>query len=287
MWDHPATRTNVRTLAERGAVVVGPGEGPLAAGDQGLGRMAEPEEILAAVAAALGRRTGEDVGDLAGARVLVTAGPTQEPIDAVRYLGNRSSGTMGFAVASEAARRGAQVTLVTGPVALAEPPGVRTIRVQTAAEMRDAVLPRYPEVDAVVMVAAVADFRPDRPAAGKLKKHAGPPVLRLEATDDILATLGKRKESQVLIGFAAETADVEGGLEAEGRRKLADKNLDLLVVNEIGRPGTGFGASTNHAALLSRGGQDVALRDWTKAELATAICDRLAAALRTGGTLRP
>ncbi len=282
MWSHAATQANVQTLAARGAVIVGPGEGPLAAGDEGVGRMAEPDDIYRSVVEAAGLAGG--ARDLLGIRVLVTAGPTHEPVDAVRYVGNRSTGKMGFAVVAEAVRRGATVTLVTGPVALPDPPGVRTIRVETAAEMRDAVTSRFEDVDAIVMAAAVADFRPGRVAGGKLKKQAGPPDLRLEATDDILASLGKAKESQVLVGFAAETADVDGGLEAEGRRKLVDKNLDLVVVNEVGRTGTGFGTDTNHAALLAREGHDVPLRSWTKRELAAAICDRLVH-LTAGGTI--
>ena len=271
MWSNPATVRNLDALRERGYTVVGPAEGPLAAGDAGVGRMAEPEEILAAVISVL---HPSDL-PLAGRRILVTAGPTHEPVDAVRFLGNRSSGRMGFAVAVEAARRGGEVTLVTGPVALGDPPGVTVVRVETAAEMLAAVEPRYDDADVVVMAAAVADFRPAHPSAGKLKKDAGPPPLALERTVDILATLGKRKQRQVLVGFAAETDD----LEREGRRKLDDKNLDLMVVNRVGAPGTGFGAETNDAMLLSRGGEDVPMRRWTKPELAGAICDRMADAL--------
>jgi phosphopantothenoylcysteine decarboxylase / phosphopantothenate---cysteine ligase len=267
MWSNPATVANLRTLRERGAIVVGPAAGPLAAGDQGVGRMAEPEEILRAAIEAAGAGR-----DLEGLRLLVTAGATHEPIDAVRFLGNRSTGRMGLAVAAEAARRGADVTVVAGPVSVPEPAGVEMVRVETAAEMAEEVFGRFAGADAVVMAAAVADFRPADPSASKLKKEAGPPGLRLERTVDILATLGKRKEGQVLVGFAAETDD----LEAEGRRKLAEKNLDLIVVNEVGRPGTGFGSPTNRAAILDPAGRDVPLRDWTKAELASAICDRLA-----------
>lgn len=277
MWTNAATVANLRALVDRGAVVVGPLEGPLAAGDHGIGRMAEPETIVEAVLRALGPR------DLAGLHVLVTAGPTHEPIDAVRYVGNRSSGRMGFAVAEEAWRRGADVTLVSGPVGLADPAGLTVVRVETAAEMRDAVLERYPEAHVVVMAAAVADFRPEHPAAGKLKKRAGAPEVNLVPTEDILAMLGKRKESQVLVGFAAETADVGGGLEGAARRKLADKNADLVVVNEVGRPGTGFGSPTNRAAILSGRGEDVPLRDWTKWELAASICDRIAELARRAG----
>lgn len=270
MWEHPATREHVATLSGRGATVIWPAVGPLAAGDQGRGRMAEPSEIFSVVLDRVGKAR-----DLTGTRLLVTAGPTHEPIDAVRFVGNRSTGRMGFAVALEAVRRGADVTLVTGPVELDDPPGVRMIRVETAQEMAGAVLERFAEVDAVVMAAAVADFRPDRAETGKLKKNGGPPALRLEPTTDILATLGKRKEGQILIGFAAET----DAFESEGRRKLGEKNLDVIVVNEVGKPATGFGSETNRAAILARGGEDAPLRDWTKGELATAICDRLVALL--------
>jgi phosphopantothenoylcysteine decarboxylase/phosphopantothenate--cysteine ligase len=274
MWQNPATQDHVATLADRGAVIVGPGEGSLAAGDEGLGRMSEPEEIVTAVRSAL--RTG---ADLAGRHILVTAGPTIEPIDPVRFIGNRSSGKMGFAVAAEAARRGAAMTLVSGPVPLPDPPGVEVIRVETAEEMAAAVFDRYAVTDAVVMAAAVSDFRPEAAAIDKMKKENGPPSLTLRPTTDILATLGKRKEHQVLVGFAAETRD----LESEGRRKLADKNLDLMVVNEVGRAGTGFEADTNRAAILAREGEDVPLQVWTKRALAGAICDRLTGLLgRTG-----
>jgi phosphopantothenoylcysteine decarboxylase / phosphopantothenate---cysteine ligase len=271
MWGHPATVENVRKLLERGAAVVGPDEGALAAGDEGPGRMAEPAEILRAVEAAVGGRPSP--AELAGRTVLVTAGPTHEPIDSLRYIGNRSSGKMGFAVAAELVRRGATVTLVAGPVSLADPPGVEVVRVETAEEMSQRVLERFPSVDAVVMAAAVADFRPVQPVTGKLKKEAGIPDVAMERTPDILATLGKRKERQVLVGFAAETADVE----AEGRRKLAEKNVDLMVANEVGRSGTGFGSDTDRAALLTRSGEDTPLGEWTKKDLAVAIADRIVA----------
>jgi phosphopantothenoylcysteine decarboxylase/phosphopantothenate--cysteine ligase len=270
MWEQPATQANMAALAERGATVVPPGVGPLAAGDEGAGRMAEPEAIVSALIGALAARA-----DLAGRRILVTAGPTHEPIDAVRFIGNRSSGKMGFAVAVEAARRGAQVTLVAGPVALPDPRGMEVVRVETTEEMAGEVLGSYQSVDAVVMAAAVADFRPGRTIQGKIKKEAGPPELGLERTVDILATLGKQKENQILVGFAAEVENPT----AEGRRKLAEKNLDLLVANEVGRAGTGFGSSTNRAAILAARGDDVDLREWTKEELARAICDRLAGLL--------
>jgi phosphopantothenoylcysteine decarboxylase/phosphopantothenate--cysteine ligase len=266
MWEHPATRANVRVLQERGTVFVGPARGSLAAGDEGVGRMAEPEDILA---------TLEDVAsrgrDLAGRRIVVTAGPTWEPIDAVRFVGNRSTGRMGFAVAREAFGRGADVTLVVGPGTVEPPAGPRVVRVATAEEMRMAVLEAAEDADAVIMAAAVADFRPREAALGKLKKEEGPPRLELVPTPDILAELGQMKGDRVLVGFAAETEDVQ----AAGRAKLEAKGLDLLVANEVGREGTGFGAESNHAAILSRTGDDEPLREWTKAELAAAVCDRL------------
>jgi phosphopantothenoylcysteine decarboxylase/phosphopantothenate--cysteine ligase len=266
MWEHPATQDNIRALQERGTVVVGPARGPLAAGDEGVGRMAEPEDILAALEEVVSRGR-----DLAGRRIVVTAGPTWEPIDAVRFVGNRSTGRMGFAVAREAFGRGADVTLVVGPGTVEPPDGPRVVRVATAEEMRLAVLEAAEDADGVVMAAAVADFRPREAVPGKLKKEEGPPRLELVSTPDILAELGQMKGDRVLVGFAAETEDVE----TAGRAKLVAKGLDLLVANEVGREGTGFGSESNHAAILSRTGDDEPLRKWTKAELAAAVCDGL------------
>jgi phosphopantothenoylcysteine decarboxylase / phosphopantothenate---cysteine ligase len=266
MWEHPATQDNIRALQERGTVVVGPARGPLVAGDEGVGRMAEPEDILAALEEVVSRGR-----DLAGRRIVVTAGPTWEPIDAVRFVGNRSTGRMGFAVAREAFGRGADVTLVVGPGTVEPPDGPRVVRVATAEEMRLAVLEAAEDADGVVMAAAVADFRPREAVPGKLKKEEGPPRLELVSTPDILAELGQMKGDRVLVGFAAETEDVE----TAGRAKLVAKGLDLLVANEVGREGTGFGSESNHAAILSRTGDDEPLRKWTKAELAAAVCDGL------------
>lgn len=271
MWNHPATRANLQTLRERGAVVVGPVEGPLSAGDEGPGRMAEPEEIVEAVAAALRAAAGP----LAGRRVLVTAGPTHEPIDPVRFLGNRSTGRMGLAVAAEAAGRGASVTLVHGPIARPVPPGVEAVEVETAAQMKDAVVAGFAEADAVVMAAAVADFRPRRVAETKIKKGSGLAAIELEPTEDVLAALGAAKrDGQVLVGFAAETGE-DAELLAEASRKLQAKNADLIVVNRVGRAGTGFGSGTDLAAIVARSGGGAPLRMWDKRELAAAICDRL------------
>jgi phosphopantothenoylcysteine decarboxylase/phosphopantothenate--cysteine ligase len=267
MWMHPATQANVATLADRGVRFVGPVDGPLAHGDAGLGRKAEPEEIAAALAAAVAPPR------LRGRRVLVSAGPTHEPIDPVRFLGNRSSGRMGIAVARAARDRGADVTIVLGPGTVAPPEGIHVVRVGTAEEMRAAVLDGAAEADAVVMAAAVADFRPKAAADAKLKKEHGVPDLVLEPTPDILRELGEaRRAGQVLVGFAAETGDVE----AQGRAKLGRKHVDLLVANLVGAAGTGFGSDTNDAAILGPDGVLAPMRRWTKAELAAAICDAVA-----------
>jgi phosphopantothenoylcysteine decarboxylase / phosphopantothenate---cysteine ligase len=273
MWDHPATVANVAALRARGATIVPPGVGALAAGDEGVGRLAEPEDIAAAVEAVV----EATAGDLAGRRILVTAGPTWEPIDPVRFVGNRSTGRMGFAVAAEAHRRGADVALVVGPGTVPPPEGPRAIAVETAEEMRTAVLEAARDADVVVMAAAVADFRPEHVEASKVKKDAGPPDVKLVPTPDILAELGEAKGRRVLVGFAAETG---GDLLATARAKLAAKHLDLVVVNEVGRDGTGFGSDTNTAAIVTAGPADARLRPWTKAELASAICDRLVELLR-------
>ena len=267
MWQHEATQANVRTLEARGARIIGPVTGALAHGDEGIGRLAEPEDIFLATedAVAHGR-------DLAGRRIVVTAGPTHEPIDPVRFIGNRSSGKMGFAVAAEAFDRGADVILVVGPGTVEPPEGPRVVHVNTAEDMREAVMSRLAEADAVVMAAAVADFRPEHVADAKMKKDTGAPELHLVPTPDILRELGERDPRPVLVGFAAETTDVE----AAARAKLASKGADVIVANLVGREGTGFGSDTNDAAIVARTGEDEALRTWTKRELATAVCDRLA-----------
>ncbi|MGZ8626141.1 MAG: bifunctional phosphopantothenoylcysteine decarboxylase/phosphopantothenate--cysteine ligase CoaBC [Actinomycetota bacterium] len=267
MWEHPATRSNVAALAERGARIVGPVHGSLAAGDEGPGRMSEPEDIVAAVEEALARGR-----ELSERRIVVTAGPTWEPIDPVRFVGNRSTGRMGFAVAAEAFERGADVTLVVGPGTVEPPAGPSVVPVTTAEEMRDAVREAAADADAVVMAAAVADFRPDAAASSKIKRRDGAPSLHLVPTPDILAELVADRGDRVLVGFAAETQDVESA----GREKMERKGVDLLVANEVGREGTGFGSETNRAAIWSRTGEHEPLREWTKRELAAAICDRVA-----------
>lgn len=271
MWEHPATRANVEMLRSRGADIVGPVTGPLAHGDEGIGRLAEPDDVVDAVRGALAPH------DLTGRRILITSGPTHEPIDPVRFVGNRSTGKMGAALAAEAVGRGAIVTVVLGPGAVV-PSGVEVVAVETAEEMRDAVLARFAEADAVVMAAAVADFRPKAIADQKLKKDAGIPEVFLEPTPDILAELGRLREGQILVGFAAETRD----LERAGREKLASKHLDLLIVNRVGTVGTGFGADSNEAMVLAASGEDEPLRSWTKRELAATVLDRVTALLLGG-----
>jgi phosphopantothenoylcysteine decarboxylase/phosphopantothenate--cysteine ligase len=273
MWEHPATRSNVELLRSRGATIVGPATGPLAHGDEGVGRLAEPEDVVAVIRSVFATR------DLAGRRLLITSGPTHEPIDPVRFVGNRSTGKMGAALASEAVARGAAVTMVLGPGAIA-PGGAEIVRIETAEEMRDAVLDRVDEVDAIVMAAAVADFRPKAVADRKLKKDAGPPEMILEPTPDILAELGERHGAAVLVGFAAETQD----LETAGQRKLQAKRADVVVVNLVGRAGTGFGSDTNEAMIVTASGEDVPLRSWSKRELAAAVLDRVAALLPSDPT---
>lgn len=266
MWSHPATRANAEALQARGVVLVGPDEGETAEGELGVGRMAEPEEIFRAATALL--LPSNTV--LQGKTVLVSAGGTREPLDAVRYVGNRSSGKMGHALAEVAWRRGAATTLVTTqsrPV----PAGVDVVRVETADEMAAAVLDRYDGVDVVVMAAAVADFRPKAVAGEKLKKREGVPEIVLEPTPDILAALGERKAGQVLVGFAAETERVR----EHATEKLRVKRVDLMVANDVGVPDAGFEVDTNRAALLEPSGTVEELPLLTKLDLAGVIFDRV------------
>src|SRR5690242_7324881 len=247
MWEHAAVQENLVTLRRRGVHVVGPGSGRLAGGDEGEGRLADPADVVAAAARILGPN------DLAGVRVLVTAGGTREPIDAVRIITNRSSGKQGYAIAEVAAARGADVTLVT-TIGRPAPAGVEIVSVQTAAEMQDAVMGRASSYDVVVMAAAVADFRPKEPPNRKLKKHEGIPEIVLEPTHDFLVDLGRDKPAgQVLVGFAAETDD----LVEHATEKLHGKRLDLIVGNDISQPDAGFEVDTNRAVILDAdGGRD-------------------------------
>jgi len=247
MWAHRATRENVAKLRERGVVLVGPDEGELAEGEWGVGRMSEPDEIFARAKALLSRR-----GQLAGRRVLVSAGGTREPLDAVRFLGNRSSGRMGVALAEEARLRGAEVTLVAANLSVPPPGKVELVPAPTAAELEREVLARA-DADIVVMVAAVADYRPTQPSAEKRPKNAEPWTLTLEPTSDVLAQLGaRRRRGQLLVGFAADRGDT--GL-ARAREKLAAKKSDLIVFNDVSREDIGFDADENEVVLVSAAGE--------------------------------
>jgi phosphopantothenoylcysteine decarboxylase/phosphopantothenate--cysteine ligase len=243
MWRKDVTRRNVAELRSRGAVIVEPETGQLACGDVGEGRLAAVERIVAAVEAEAGRTR-----DLVGTHVLVTAGGTHEPIDPVRYIGNHSSGKTGFAIAEEAARRGARVFLVSGPTHLLDPFGCEVVRVQTALQMRAAVRARAGAADVIVMSAAVADFRPATAAPGKIKKADAPAEITLERNPDILAELGAERGRAVLIGFAAETSDVEAGAKA----KLEAKGCDMIVANDVSDPSLGFGTDENRVLLVTR-----------------------------------
>jgi phosphopantothenoylcysteine decarboxylase/phosphopantothenate--cysteine ligase len=269
MWRHPATQAHMAALAERGVRAIGPESGELACGWEGEGRMAEPEAIAAAIAPWLGPRS------LAGEVVLVTAGGTREPLDAVRYLGNRSSGKMGFAVAGEAARRGAEVVLVAGPSAQPTPAGVRRVDVESALAMREAVLAELPRATVVVKAAAVADFRPAAPVAGKLRKEDLPEgaglALELVRNPDILAEICRDKGRRVVVGFAAESGDpVESA-----RRKLARKGCDLLVANDVSAPDAGFDGDRNTVAFVWPGGEVERLPSLPKAAVAGHLLDRI------------
>jgi len=269
MWEHPATQANVATLRARGVHFVGPDAGALACGWEGAGRMAEPEAIAAALELVLGPAS------LAGERVVVTAGGTREPIDGVRAIVNRSSGKMGFALAAEAARRGAEVVLVAGPSALATPAGVRRTDVETALEMRSAVLAELSTASLVIMAAAVADFRPAAPVAGKIKKEDLPEgagvELALVRNPDILAEISRERGRRIVVGFAAESRDVI----ANARNKLARKGCDLLVANDVSRADAGFESDRNAVALLTPDGDVEELPLLDKREVAVRIWDRI------------
>jgi phosphopantothenoylcysteine decarboxylase/phosphopantothenate--cysteine ligase len=269
MWSAEPTRQHVETLKRRGVWFAGPVEGALASGEVGMGRMAEPEEIARAIEAAAG------VGPLAGRTVLVTAGPTHEPVDPVRFLGNRSSGKMGFALAAEAARRGARTILVAGPVALPTPPGVTRVDVVTAREMEEAVREHAPSAGLIVMAAAVADFRPSRPVDRKIKKEQGLTAIELVENPDILAGLRAVAPGAVLVGFAAETHD----LERNARAKLARKGAAFLVATDVSRPDIAFGSGDNEVTVYRREGDPVFLPRRPKGELAASLFDLFAATL--------
>jgi phosphopantothenoylcysteine decarboxylase / phosphopantothenate---cysteine ligase len=266
MWNHPATQSNVQALRGRGHVIVEPGEGLLACGTIGPGRLAEPVEIADAVLAASKKSSRRD---LEGETVLITAGPTQEPIDGVRYLSNRSSGKMGYALAEEATARGAHVVLVSGPVSLTPPREVTLVRVRTALEMRQAVMDHLAEATIVIKAAAVADYHIPNPSKHKMKKTAARLSLDLEPTPDILAELGTKKGDRLLIGFAAETDNMI----EEARRKMQQKNCDMLVGNVVSQPGTGFEFDENEVVLVTRAGETIPVERAAKRAVAGRIFD--------------
>ncbi len=267
MWEHAATQQNLEVLRSRGVRVVNPDEGYLACGMTGAGRLASPECIAQAVFETLGLRQ-----DLAGETVLVTAGPTEEPLDSVRYLSNRSSGKMGYALAEASRRRGARVLLVSGPTRTEPPAGVRLERVRTAEEMAQAVFRHLEEATVVLMAAAVADFRPAQAHPGKIKKQQGAPTVKLEPTLDILAAVARRRcENQLLVGFAAETEHLLKNATA----KLHAKRLDMLVANDVSQEGAGFDVDTNIVTLLFPDGREKALEKLSKIEVANRVLDEV------------
>ena len=264
MWNHPATQANLEILRKRGVQIVEPGEGYLACGMTGAGRLAENEAIVAAVMEALGISQ-----DLAGETVLVTAGPTREKIDPVRYLTNRSSGRMGYAIAEAALRRGARVLLVSGPTAIEAPGAAELTRVETAEEMLATVLKLLPEATVVIKTAAVADFRPKAAAPQKIKRK-GNTTLELEPTTDILAEVARRKTTHIVVGFAAETENI---LE-NARKKLASKSLDAIVVNDVSREGVGFDSDRNAVTIISSS-EVVEVPETSKWEVAHRVLDQV------------
>lgn len=271
MWAHPTTQVNIGRLQQAGNYLIPPGSGALASGLQGEGRLAEPEEILATLIAHF-----TDVRPLAGKKALVTAGPTYEPIDPVRYIGNHSSGKMGYALAHELVKLGASVTLISGPSSLSPPHGVELITVTTAAEMLTHCLLHFEHAMVTIMSAAVADYTPSTPAAHKIKKTTDSLTIELEKTTDILATLGKQKlPAQILVGFALETENELANAEAKLRRK----NLDIIVLNSMQDAGAGFAGDYNKITLLHKDGGIEAFDLKPKAEVARDICNRIIALL--------
>lgn len=279
MLANPIVQENIRRLRERGFVFVDPGEGPLACGYTGKGRLAEPDEIVEVVAAVLQRKK-----DLEGKRVLVTAGATREPFDPVRVLSNRSTGKMGYAVAEAARDRGAEVTLIAGPGELPVPPGVQLVRVETALEMLGAVLDCLPSADILIKAAAVSDYRPAAVSPSKVKKSDGPIVVELVRNPDILLEVAKRRRhDQIIVGFAAETDDVE----RHAREKLEKKSLDYIVANDVSKPGAGFGSDTNVVTIFGRDGTVLSLPPMAKRQVAERLLDLVAGAGRVGAVGGP
>ena len=276
MWAHPATQSNVNTLRERGAHLAGPVRGRMASGLEGEGRMMEPDEILGHVRLALGHN-----GPLAGRRVVVTAGPTREYLDPVRFISNPSSGRQGLALAQAALDRGADVTLITGPVALPTPVGAECVDVTTAQEMHDAVLPAVERADVLLMAAAVADYRPIAAAQQKIKKGEADLTLRMARTPDILAAVARQRAEtgfpRVVVGFAAESQN----LVENARAKLSAKHLHLIVANDVTGPDAGFGVETNRVALIGRDSSVEELPLMSKAAVAEAVLERVVGLLAT------
>jgi phosphopantothenoylcysteine decarboxylase/phosphopantothenate--cysteine ligase len=273
MWAHPATRENVRRLRERGVQFIDPGEGYLACRTVGAGRLAEPNDIIRRACEIIGLKPAQETSDasdgtLTGEHVLITAGPTQEAVDPVRYLTNRSSGKMGYSVVEEALARGAAVTLISGPVSIDPPKGVRKISVRSAAEMYEAVKDNLDDATIVVMAAAVADYRPSNTHRQKIKKNGGSIVLNLEPTDDILAAVGGLKGTRIVIGFAAETEN----LIENAKKKLKEKGADLIVANDVSASDAGFDVDTNRITLVSSEGVDE-LPLMSKSDAAARIID--------------
>jgi phosphopantothenoylcysteine decarboxylase / phosphopantothenate---cysteine ligase len=264
MWQHPATQSNVEKLVARGHAIAGPGEGWLACGMVGAGRLVELDDIVDAV-----ERSGPHRHDLEDETVLVTAGPTQEPLDPIRFISNRSSGRMGYALAEAAAARGARVILISGPVHLPVPRRVEVVSVRTAQEMRDQVFDRLGPATIVIKAAAVADFHLAKVATQKIKKTAARISLELDPTPDILAELGRKKADRLLIGFAAETEN----LQQEARRKLESKNCDMVVANLVGGADTGFDSEENEVLLVTRTGETLPVPKAAKREVADRILD--------------
>jgi len=267
MWDHPATKDNVRLLKSRGTLFVEPEAGALACGDEGKGRLAEIDKIVGEIVSIFCPQQ-----DLSGTKVLISAGPTREPIDPIRYLSNRSSGKMGFALAKTAIQRGAEVTLICGPNSLATPCGVRRIDVETSSEMAQALRKEFRDNDLLVMAAAVSDFRVANPSKEKIKS---PSLPELEKTEDILAGLTKEKGKKIVVGFAAET----GNPKKYAQQKLIEKNLDLIVANDVTEPGAGFDTDTNIVTILSRDASPEKLPKMSKEKVSNKIWDRIASLL--------
>lgn len=266
MYLHPRTQANIQVLKTSGVEFIEPEQGYLACGDQGWGRLAAPEEIVAH-----GMQMIKKSQSLNGKKVLVTAGPTREPLDPVRYISNRSSGKMGYALADAAQRRGADVTLISGPTQILPPPQVHFIQVESAADMTSEVKRHFKAIDVLIMAAAVSDYQVKAPASQKIKKSDPALALQLERTPDILSLLGKKKGKKILVGFAAETENVK----EHALGKLREKNLDLIVANDVSQPGIGFDVDQNQVSIFSRNGQSLQTEKMTKREISQIILDQI------------